>query len=339
MSPEQPSSEVLRAAQPRRRWRVTGNARPTRRAAARRVSEFQRARLLNATLELASIGGYEAVTVTAVVSRAGVSRKTFYDLFKDRDDCLSALLSETLSKIATAVRPAWESEGTWSERLRAALIAALAFLDSDRAAGALVIAYLTGRGPRGLQLRTAVLERLHQAVEEGRSEVAPRYQFSPLTAEFLVGGVLAIVDARLRERQRELADLSNPLTWMILLPYLGPAAAGAELKRAAPMHEVAPGAPTVDPLRKLGMRLTYRTARVLEAVARAPGASNAAVASGAGVTDQGQISKLLARLAGLGLIENVGPGQAAGASNAWRLTDDGERLESAIRRKSGAGRP
>jgi AcrR family transcriptional regulator len=338
MSPEQPSSNASRAAQSHRRWRAAPGGRPARRAAAQRVSEFQRARLLNATLELASTGGCEAATVTAVVSRAGVSRKTFYDLFRDRDDCLLALLNETLAKLATAVESAWEADGAWSERLRAALIAALSFLESDRAGGGLVVAYLAGRGPSSPQLRAAVLEQLRQAVDEGRLEVAPRYELSPLTAEFLVGGVLAIVDARLRERQRELADLANPLAWMIVLPYLGPAAAGAELKRAAPTREVARGAPAVDPLRKLGMRLTYRTARVLEVVAQAPGASNAAVASGAGVTDQGQISKLLARLAGLGLIENVGPGQAAGASNAWRLTADGEQLETAIRRKSAAGR-
>jgi AcrR family transcriptional regulator len=337
MPPEQPASDVSRAVQSRRHWRTAGDRRRARKPAAQRISEFQRARLLNAALELASAGGCEAATVTAVVSSAGVSRKTFYDLFMDRDDCLLALLNESFSKLADVVGPAWEAEGAWSGRLRAALIAALAFLDSERAAGGLVIAFLAGRGPRSPQLRTAVLERLQQAVDEGRSEAASSSGLSPLTAEFLVGGVLAVLDARLRERRRDLEDLLNQLIWMIVLPYRGPAAAGRELQRAAPARQSISGAPAADPLRKLGMRLTYRTARVLEAVARAPGASNAAVAAGADITDQGQMSKLLARLAGLGLIENVGRGQAAGTSNAWRLTDHGEHLEVAIRRKSAAG--
>jgi hypothetical protein len=58
-----------------------------------------------------------------------------------------------------------------------------------------------------------------------------------------------------------------------------------------------------DPLRRLGMRLTCRTVRVLLAVADTPGGSNRQVADGSGIGDQGQISKLLARLHGLGLIE------------------------------------
>jgi hypothetical protein len=63
-----------------------------------------------------------------------------------------------------------------------------------------------------------------------------------------------------------------------------------------------------------------------------PGASNAEVSARVGIVDQGQISKLLARLARLGLIENQGAGQRYGAANAWHLTDSGKEFEAAIRR-------
>ena len=68
------------------------------------------------------------------------------------------------------------------------------------------------------------------------------------------------------------------------------------------------------------MRLTYRTLRVLGAVAERPGASNREVGAAAGMTDQGQISKLLARLEGLGLIANVGAGHVKGAPNGGCMT-------------------
>ena len=55
-----------------------------------------------------------------------------------------------------------------------------------------------------------------------------------------------------------------------------------------------------DPLRDVPMRMTYRTALVLEQVAGYPGASNRVIGEGAGIPDQGQVSKLLARLEGLG---------------------------------------
>jgi DNA-binding IclR family transcriptional regulator len=89
-----------------------------------------------------------------------------------------------------------------------------------------------------------------------------------------------------------------------------------------------------DPGRALDMRLTYRTARVLEAIAVMPGASNVEIGARAGIADAGQISKLLARLTRLGLIENSGEGWVRGAANAWRLTASGRDFESTIRRRS-----
>ena len=73
------------------------------------------------------------------------------------------------------------------------------------------------------------------------------------------------------------------------------------------------------------LRMTYRTALVLEAIAQAPGVSNLGVARHAQVNDQGQISKLLSRLERNGLVQNTGRGQTQGAPNEWRLTPAGEK--------------
>ena len=74
------------------------------------------------------------------------------------------------------------------------------------------------------------------------------------------------------------------------------------------------------------MRLTYRTARVLQAAAANPGASNRRIGEQADIYDQGQISKLLARLLRIGLLANTGRGHANGEPNAWSLTPLGERV-------------
>jgi hypothetical protein len=58
--------------------------------------------------------------------------------------------------------------------------------------------------------------------------------------------------------------------------------------------------------------------------------ANREIALDAGIADQGQISKLLARLQDLGLIGNTGLGHAAGAANAWSLTAIGEDLVSSV---------
>lgn len=76
------------------------------------------------------------------------------------------------------------------------------------------------------------------------------------------------------------------------------------------------------------MRLTYRTLLVLRTIASNPGANNRRVASLAGIVDQGQISKLLARLERLGLIANAHTGHGRGAANAWTLTQRGTEIAS-----------
>jgi DNA-binding MarR family transcriptional regulator len=81
-----------------------------------------------------------------------------------------------------------------------------------------------------------------------------------------------------------------------------------------------------------GARLTYRTVRVLRAIAELPAGSNREVAERAGIVDQGQISKILTRLEYQGLVVNRGgSGAARGTPNAWWLTERGEQLEQELR--------
>jgi hypothetical protein len=140
-----------------------------------------------------------------------------------------------------------------------------------------------------------------------------------------------------RERGEPLLQLAGPLMSMIVLPYLGPAAARKELARPMPTLQ-APDQPTAgDPLRELGIRLTYRTVCVLQSIAANPGCSNRAIGLDAGLEDQGQISKLLARLQRLCLIHNTRPPTARGAPNAWGLTEASQNLQRAIAGKGGHG--
>jgi hypothetical protein len=196
-----------------------------------------------------------------------------------------------------------------------------------------------GAGPRALERRARIVDALIAAVDAGREE-ARGGELPPLTAEGVVGAVFAVVHARTqaglgasagRSSPGSLTDLLGSLMGMIVLPYLGQAAARRELARPAPVSDGRGRGAAGNPLEGLNMRLTYRTIRVLSAVAQHPGASNRDVGARAGMTDQGQISKLLGRLDGLGLIRNVGEGHVKGAPNAWRLTERGEHVEHALR--------
>jgi AcrR family transcriptional regulator len=176
------------------------------------MSELQRARILAAAVDVLVELGYGGITVTQLVSRAGVSRKTFYEHFEDREGCFVAALEDPVACASGTVAPA-------------------------RQAG------------------------------------------------------------------------------------------GASVSRAR------------DPLEGLGGRVTYRTLRVLAAVAELDGRgslpSNREIAEHAGITDQGQIARMLARLEGLGVVERDGPRPVRGEANSWRLTDWGVEVKGAVEGRVG----
>jgi AcrR family transcriptional regulator len=301
-----------------------------------RVSEIQRARMLHAMAEVASQEGAQNASVARVVARSGVSRRTFYDLFEDREDCFLAAFEDALARVSERALPAYAGSRHWQGRVRAALFAILMFLEEEPDLGRLLVVESLTAGPRAVARRAQLIGVLVDAVGAGESETKPKYGQPALSAEGVVGAVLSVVHARLQRGETDsLTTLVNPLMGMVVLPYLGPAAARREGERPLPARPPRPQLRRGDPLRDLDMRLTYRTVRVLVAIASSPGASNRQVAEAAGIADQGQISKLLLRLQNLGLIRNVGEGPARGEPNAWRLTPKGLDVERTIREQTG----
>ncbi len=324
------------------------------RVGAAQVTEVQRARMLAAAVQVVGELGYEKMSVARVTARAGVSRRTFYDLFDDREECFLAAFAETVARARVLACEAAVGEREWRGRVRAGLAALLTFFESEPLTGRVIVVDALKAGPAVLERRTRMVEELIGVVEGGRAQVRGTREVAPLTAEGVVGAVLAVVHARLsgrsegslrgrgevslRGRGGSLSELTNPLMAMIVLPYLGVAAAERELVRPLPARSGVRKKPVGDPLGGLDMRLTYRTLRVLAAVAASPGASNRAVAGWAEVSDQGQISKLLARLENLGLIHNSGDGHLKGEPNAWELTAKGLEVEQVLHAGSGGER-
>jgi len=293
--------------------------------------DIQRARILAAMVEECAERGVANVSVAHVVGRAGVSRRTFYEIFSDGEDCFLGAFDEGIARASRYVLDSHDPSAGWAERLRTGLLGLLAFLDVERGIGRLLIVGSLGAGAPAMERRRRVLSQIIALVDEGRSQSKTGNDLPPLTAEGIVGGVVSVLHARLLEDDSgRLVELAGPLMSTIVLPYLGPAAARRELARPAPVAPRMPESIASDPLRRLRMRLTYRTVRVLLAVAATPGGSNRQVADAAGIGDQGQISKLLSRLHRLGLIENTGAPTTRGAPNAWVLTDRGWEVQAAL---------
>ena len=310
------------------------------------VAEIQRSRLLAAGVRAVDELGWANTTVADIVARSRISRRTFYETFANREECLSAVLEDILGVIAGELAVAGLDGLAWRERVRQGLWTILAFFDREPVLARVCVVQAMSGSPGVLARREEVLGRLVAVVDEGRrSSRATRC--TALTAEGLVGAAFGIVYARLLKGQRQpLTELLGELMGMIVLPYLGPAAARREQDAPVPravtprsaQRAVWPKRAVSDPLESVPMRLTYRTSRVLESVAEltvggeAP--SNREVGDYAGIQDPGQVSKLLRRLERLGLLANSGLGHAKGEPNAWSLTGKGEQVARSIRMHS-----
>ncbi len=319
------------------------------------LCEIQRARVLAGSVAAVDELGYEGATVGKLTAHARVSRRTFYELFPNRDECLAAVLEAAVARVGRELEEAGVGDLPWRERVRAGLLVILGFMDREPALARVCMVHALRAGAPVREVRERVLAELVGVVHEGRLQGARGEACGELTAEGLVGAALAIVHARIahpgpaspeeRPESVGLVGLVGELMGMIVLPYLGPAAARRERERElrslratnTPRHEESPHeeeSPVAvhsrgaeDPLQGVPMRLTYRTARVLDGIREFSKMdaqpSNRQVATFAGISDPGQISKLLSRLQRLGLIETRGGGHAQGAPNQWCLTEKG----------------
>jgi AcrR family transcriptional regulator/DNA-binding MarR family transcriptional regulator len=298
----------------------------------RYVSGLQRGRLLTATFALVGERGYEGVSARSVSERAGVSNRTFYECFSDREDCFLAAFNHAVDGLALGVRMGWASELGWTARVRAALTVLLQTLDCEPAVRRLVFVEALAAGPRVLARRASVLESLAGVIDQGRTNAQAQALLPPLVAEGVVGATFGVIHARLLElRPGPLVGLLGSLMATIVLPYRGPAAAARELARPIPRTPARRRDGDGLSRRPVGLaspvdyRLTARTQLALAAVAGRPGLNNREVSEIIGLSDQSQISRMMKRLSDHGLVENA-QASAKRQARAWRLTADGQAV-------------
>jgi AcrR family transcriptional regulator len=292
-----------------------------------------------------------------VASRAGVSESVFTEVFSTVEECYRAAFEQGLELISGAVANAVERQQSWLERVRSGLVALLGFLDDEPLwAHALLLETPSSAAPtlectqRLHGVLTGLLDQRSASDTETDSEPACADSArtpSALTAELVAGGVFSVIASNLLEGGGKLVELAPSLMAFIVAPYRGQAVARAEWEgrpcagtqwqgEASGAGELPASTPAlartharvsaaaIAPAAKLPIRATRRTTLVLRAIALAPYSNNREVAQAAGLADEGQTSKLLARLERKGVIANVGVGPARGEPNAWLLTPYGE---------------
>jgi len=194
------------------------------------VKAVQRERLLVAMIDAVTDVGYSALTVQNVLTRAGISRPTFYEQFTDKEDCFLAALDASAARMRAHIEVAATDAGpSWCDQLRSGIAALLQFIVAEPEEARMVIVEARASSPAGLLRRDEQLDKfaacIDALVREDLDE-AP----SAIAAAGVVGGIESVLYARLQKGKTEDLDALLPaLMYFAVLAYAGRAAADEEL--------------------------------------------------------------------------------------------------------------
>lgn len=196
------------------------------------VTASQRKRIHQAMVEVVAERSYAETRVVDVIGAAGVSRKTFYELFDSKEDCFLAAYDVLLGNLLGETADAFESQpgAPWAERVAAGLGALLEHLAAHPDEARFAIVEVLAAGPKALARRDAALRQFTGFLEVGRAETS--VELPGITALTLAGGVNELLYSEiLHGASAQLPDRLPDLVFWVTLPFLGAAGASAERER------------------------------------------------------------------------------------------------------------
>jgi len=194
------------------------------------VAESQRSRVLTAMTEAVGRDGYQNARVADVIAHAGVSRKTFYEHFEDKEHCFVAAYQQGLARLLSVTLEAFEAQNEWVDQLRAGLTALLNALAYDPPTARVCFVEVLAAGPKAVETRNDAMRGFSYIYDAGRIEA--EQDLPGFTGISMVGGLSEILYREIvAGAATELPQLVPELMYMSVLPFLGADAAARELER------------------------------------------------------------------------------------------------------------
>lgn len=179
-------------------------------------------------IEVVSERSYPETRVVDVIEVAGVSRKTFYELFESKEDCFLSAYDILLGNILGDTAEGFESKpgAPWDERVAAGLGALLKHLSEHPDEARFAIVEVLAAGPKALARRDAALRQFTGFLEGGRNESS--VELPGITSLSLAGGVNELLYSEiLHGSTARLPSRLPDLMFWVTLPYLGATRANA----------------------------------------------------------------------------------------------------------------
>lgn len=195
-----------------------------------------RERILRSMIGSVAERGYAGTAVSEVIERAGVPPAIFDRLFAGKEDCVFAAYEWAVEPILERVATAYElgAASSWSEGVRRGLEALLEAIAEQPDTARMALVEVPPISPDAHARYRATLERLASLLRGGREYLGEDEEPPPQVELMAVGGAeVILVDEVSAGRADQLPARMPEILFAVLVPYLGPEDAAAEMHAAA----------------------------------------------------------------------------------------------------------
>lgn len=175
-----------------------------------------RRRLLDAMAACVATQGYPDTTIADIAAQARVSKRTFYEHFDGKADCLVALYRTASAQALEVLRQALDSARPWQEQVEQAIGAYLGALAANPVLLRTLFIEILGLGEVGLRARREVVRDIADFIVRTVSQadggaVVPLKPHLHQTAVGVVGAINELVlEAIEHDRVDRLQDIAAP---------------------------------------------------------------------------------------------------------------------------------
>ncbi|MCW3069100.1 MAG: transcriptional regulator, TetR family [Solirubrobacterales bacterium] len=184
----------------------------------------QQERIVDATAAIVAEKGLAALTIPEIAKRASVSHQTFYDIYPSKHDAFLGAQKVGMHQALTMGVEAWEAQmPDWPRAIAAGMRAVIDYVVSEPAHAHLSIVDGFGASPETIETRDQILSAFATYFDPGYELAPDGVEVPRVAAEAVVGGCWQVLHHYIESnRINELVEAAPQMTYMLLMPFLGP---------------------------------------------------------------------------------------------------------------------
>lgn len=197
------------------------------------ANESRRQDILASMIRVVGVKGYRETSVADVIADTPTSRTTFYKHFEDKHDCFLAAYEMLVEQVFAEVVANCDGSASWTARMTDGLTKIVDLFAAEPEMARTAVVEVAAAGADARRLHWEAISRFSDYLDAGR-ELAGGKPLPENISLMSAGAVSGLIfDELLAGRADQLPQRLPDLLFAMLVPYMGPQAAAAEMRRIA----------------------------------------------------------------------------------------------------------